>query len=331
MNRTKLLLAMIVLLCSGISLCIPHRSVMQQEQFTSNCGTARVMCKLDPNGNQVCFVQVPCIKTEGWDTLNQVSFWRRIMRLSPDSALVNTSSSRYILGSIRMNDYLRLSPEARDSFKQLWRIQCSVASDEKIFITVGKNWFYNPQLIAPRIKRAVELFDSMGVDPFLAQSVLLIESPVGNLKSESGAYGQFQLMKGVARQFGLKVDAHLDERADFDKSAAAAARLFKEICIPYSAKMLEELGYPYHEQSLWFRLLVMHVYHAGAGNVRGALGFIPDVASGKAMIQSLWSVESGNFRNAAQNYSQLVLASYLEFNHYIMNYGMDYRYLAGTK
>jgi cytochrome P450 len=35
------------------------------------------------------------------------------------------------------------------------------------------------------------------------------------------------------------------------------------------------------------------------------------------------------FRNAAQNYSQLVLASYLEFNHYMMNYGMDYEFIPG--
>jgi hypothetical protein len=253
------------------------------------------------------------------------------MRLAPDSALVNTAGSRQVLGRILMNDYLKLSAEARDSFKQSWSKRHGVASSEKIFITVGKNWFYNPRSVAPKVKRAVEIFDSLGVDPFLAQSVLLIESPVGNLKSESGAFGQFQLMKSVARQFGLRVDASIDERADFDKSAAAAARLFKEICIPYSAKMLQDMNLSFHEQSLWFRLLVMHVYHAGAANVRNALKMMPEVPSGKAFIQTLWSIEYGSFRNAAQNYSQLVLASYLEFNHYMMNYGMDYRYLAGSK
>ena len=330
MNRQGILV-LLFLVCSGISLSLPRKTHMNQEAFTSNCGTARVICKLDPTGNPVCFVQLPCVKAEGWDTLNQVAFWRQIMRLAPDSALVNTANSRQVLGTILMSDYLKLNSEARDSFKQSWSAQHSIADNEKIFITVGKNWFYNPKNIAPKVKRAVEIFDSLGVDPFLAQAVLLIESPVGNLKSESGAYGQFQLMKSVARQFGLRVDAIVDERVDFDKSAAAAARLFKEICIPYSARMLQELNLPYHEQSLWFRLLVMHVYHAGAANVRKALSMMPEVSSGKAFIQALWNIEYGSFRNAAQNYSQLVLASYLEFNHYMMNYGMDYRYLADNK
>lgn len=330
MNRQGVLL-MLLLVCSGISLSLPRKTHMNTEAFTSNCGTARVICKLDPGGHPVCFVQIPCVKAEGWDTLNQVAFWRQIMRLAPDSALVNTATTRNVLGSILMSDYLKLSPEARDSFKASWSAKHRVENNEKIFITVGKNWFYNPRVVAPKVKRAVEIFDSMGVDPFLAQSVLLIESPVGNLKSESGAYGQFQLMKSVAKQFGLRVDAEIDERADFDKSAAAAARLFKEICIPYSARMLQDLNIPYHEQSLWFRLLVMHVYHAGAANVRKALYIMPEVASGKAFIQSLWNIEYGSFRNAAQNYSQLVLASYLEFNHYMMNYGMDYRFVAGNR
>jgi hypothetical protein len=331
MNRIGWILCLATLICGSIALSIPGGSTYKSESFTAHCGTARVVCKLDPDGMPVCYVQVPCVRSEGWDTLQQIHFWRSIMRLHPDSALVNSAASRVILGKISMKEYLKLSQEQRDSFKAVWREMHQLHESEKVFITSGKNWFYNPKQIAPRIKRAVEIFDSMGVDPFLAQAVLLIESPVGNLKSESGAYGQFQLMPSVARQFGLKVDSRRDERAIFDKSAMAAAKLFQEICIPYSAKMLDQLGYAYHEQSLWFRLLVMHVYHAGAYNVRNALQMIPSVSSGKAFIQALWNVEYGSFKNAAQNYSQLVLSSYLEFNQYMMNYGLNYRYLSDIK
>ena len=332
MNKTgKLLLLLIMIALIGIAHSLPEFKTFNSSYFTANCGTTRVICKLDREGYPVCFVQVPCIKTEGWDTMAQIKFWRRIMRLAPDSGLVNAASSRTIMGTIRMDDYLQLNTDKRDSFKQNWAEKHGLPAHDRVYITSGKNWFYNPKNIAPKIKRAIELFDSMGVDPFFAQAVLLIESPVGNLKSESGAYGQFQLMKSVARQFGLKVDARIDEHEDFEKSAVAASRLFNEICIPYAAKMLEEAGYPYHRQSLWFRLLVMHVYHAGAANVKNALKMMPNVASGIDFIRSLWTIESGSFRNAAQNYSQLVLASYLEFNHYMMNYGMDYRFVSNDK
>lgn len=331
MNKIGWFICALIMICGGIVLSLPKGSSLHRESFTVHCGTARVVCKLDPDGVPVCFVQLPCVRSEGWDTLQQIHFWRKIMRLDPDSALVNTAGSRVILGKISMKQYLNLSQEQRDSFKTDWRQKHQLPEMEKVFITSGKNWFYNPKQIAPRIKRAVEIFDSMGVDPFLAQAVLLIESPVGNLKSESGAYGQFQLMPSVARQFGLKVDARIDERANFDKSAIAAARLFKEICIPHSAVMLDELGYDHHEQSLWFRLLVMHVYHAGAYNVRKALQILPNVPSGKAFIQALWNVEYGSFKNAAQNYSQLVLSSYLEFNQYMMNYGLDHHYLSDRR
>ncbi len=52
----------------------------------------------------------------------------------------------------------------------------------------------------------------MCVDPWYAQSILLIESPGQMKKSISGAYGAFQLMPGVARAQGLIVNKTLDER-----------------------------------------------------------------------------------------------------------------------
>lgn len=294
-----------------------------------DCGSARVLCKLDPIGRKVCFVQLPCVREEGWDTLQHVRFWRQIMRLSPDSALVSVAETREVLARIRMRDYTHLGDSERMQYKAAIRSKHDLPAHTRLYVTTGKNWFYNPHVVAPKIQQAIAIFDSLGVDPFLAQAVLLIESPVGNLRSESGAYGHFQLMKDVARQFGLRVDRHTDEREDFEKSAVAAAKLFRDICIPYAASMLQDQGYTYHERALWFRLLAMHIYHAGAGTVRKALNATPIQADGSALIRQLWKTEYGHFRNAAQNYSQLVLASYLEFNHYMMNYGMEYEFIPG--
>lgn len=294
-----------------------------------DCGSARVLCKLDPAGRKVCFVQLPCIREEGWDTLQHVQFWRQIMRLNPDSALISIAETRQILGRIRIRDYSTLGDSAKLAYKTAIREKHHLPSHTRLYITTGKNWFYNPQVVAPKIQQAIAIFDSLGVDPFLAQAVLLIESPVGNLRSEAGAYGHFQLMKEVARQFGLRVDRQTDEREDFEKSAIAAARLFRDICIPYAASMLNEYGYNEHERALSFRLLAMHIYHAGAGTVHKALSATPRQEDGSALIRQLWNTEYGHFRNAAQNYSQLVLASYLEFNHYMMNYGLEYEFIPG--
>jgi hypothetical protein len=322
MNRRTLAVALFgLLLMTALSGNLPPTG--------GDCGSARVLCKLDPVGRKVCFVQLPCVQEEGWDTLQHVRFWRQIMRLNPDSALVSIADTREILCRIRMRDYSVLGDSERMAYKATVREKYALPSHTRLYITTGKNWFYNPHVVAPKIQQAIAIFDSLGVDPFLAQAVLLIESPVGNLRSEAGAYGHFQLMKEVARQFGLRVDRHADEREDFEKSAIAAAKLFRDICIPYAASMLREHGYDYHERALWFRLLAMHIYHAGAGTVRKALNTVPLQPDGSALIRRLWNTDYGYFRNAAQNYSQLVLASYLEFNHYMMNYGVDYEFIPG--
>ena len=48
------------------------------------------------------------------------------------------------------------------------------------------------------------------MDPWYAQAILMIESPNKLQKSNAGAYGSFQLMKDVARLFGLKVNKSIE-------------------------------------------------------------------------------------------------------------------------
>jgi len=180
---------------------------------------------------------------------------------------------------------------------------------------------FNFDKVIPSINRGIEVFTENKVDPFYAQAILLIESPNKLQKSSVGAYGSFQIMKKVAIKMGLKVNKYVDERKDFDKSAYAAAKLLQTICIPETNKMLLEKGINFNPSDLWYRLLVLHVYHAGAGNVKKAIDFLNPTEGNMQIITQLWQTEIGNFRNSSQNYSQLVLATMLQLDEIIYNKG----------
>ena len=80
-------------------------------------------------------------------------------------------------------------------------------------------------------------------------------------------------MKSVARSHGLKVNKYVDERKDFDKSAKGAS-LISNTCIPEAVRILSKNDIEYCEDDLKLKLFVLHIYHAGAGNVSGLLGSI---------------------------------------------------------
>lgn len=279
-------------------------------------GCIREICTVrKSDGARICYFKVGCIRQDGWDTLPEIKFWCRIVTLSKDSLLANVVENRRGLAvfSKRMIDSLeqrgqlqRFRDELADKYK--------IDSGFHIRFTSGKSHFYRFDKIGDNMKRGIELFDSFGVDPFYAQSVLLIESPGSNKqKSIAGAYGNFQLMPFVARKYGLRVDRYVDERENFDRSAYAAAMLIKEICIPYARKWCETYGFSVDESALWFKLLALHNYNAGAGTVRGAMAVLPKNAQGNDLIKTLWKTSAGYFKSEAQNYSQLALACYLEF------------------
>jgi hypothetical protein len=267
------------------------------------------------DGERICYFKIGCIKKDGWDTLPEIKFWCRIVTLSKDSLLANVVENRRGLAvfSKKMIDSLEQRGHLH-RFRDELAVIYGIDSNYHIRFTSGKNHFYRFDKIGNQMQRGIELFDSFGVDPFYAQSVLLIESPGSNKqKSTAGAYGNFQLMPFVARKYGLRVDRYQDEREHFDRSAYAAARLIKEICIPYARKWCEVYGFEVDESALWFKLLALHNYNAGAGTVRSAMAALPKNVQGNDLIKTLWKTSAGYFRSEAQNYSQLALACYLEF------------------
>jgi hypothetical protein len=80
-------------------------------------------------------------------------------------------------------------------------------------------------------------------------------------------------------------------------------------CIPSARRILQQAGIPYKENELGFRLFVMHVYHAGAGNVAAVVAKIKTKENTMELIKAMWVTSAASFGNNSQNYSQLALAA----------------------
>lgn len=266
------------------------------------------------------------IYKEGWHLLAQPIFWKKIMQMDKDSGLLNIASNRKVISEYLIKEWDKKSDVEKDLYRDSIKMAHGLEESDRVYITSGKNHFYAFDKVLPFISRGIEAFMKEGVDPFYAQSILLIESPNKLQYSSTRAYGSFQLMKEVAREMGLTVNRYIDEREDFDKSAMAAARLIKRICIPEAERILNKYSITYNQKDLWFRLFVMHIYHAGAGNVEGVLGeFCPEAGNGDmGIIINMWLHQWGGFKNASQNYSQVALASLLTL--YEIAAEANYRY-----
>lgn len=265
------------------------------------------------------FMETCHLFDEKWSELPQPAFWEKIMILCPDSAIVNIASNRHIITKISMAHWDTISKINKAAYKDSLKMIYKLDEQEEIYITTGKNHFYKFDAVIPQISRGIEVFANNFVDPWYAQAILLIESPGVIAKSNAGAYGPFQLMKSVAIHQGLTVNSKVDERADFDRSAWAASKLIKNICIPEARKILEAKKIEIIETDLWFRLFVMHIYHAGASNVSKVVAAINPKKGGQALIQKMWQTKAGGFGNASQNYSQVVLAALLTLDHLLKN------------
>lgn len=268
----------------------------------------------DSDSIRISLVNEYQLFTEGWDTLAQPQFWKQIMCLSPDSCILNVARTRMPLQTACFRTWVTQSEMEKSILKSRLRDQFCVDYGEEIYVTNGKREFYEHRKSIPTIAKAVQYFREFGTDPWYAQTILLIESPgKSHSKSYVGAAGPFQLMRSVALKYGLKVNKYVDERADLRRSAYGASRLLSTICIPKVKALLDVRAIPYKETDLWFRLLVLHAYHAGSGNVACVINKINPEAGGQQLIRTLWKTECGGFKNESQNYSQIALAALLNF------------------
>ncbi|MEM9987432.1 MAG: transglycosylase SLT domain-containing protein, partial [Bacteroidota bacterium] len=209
-------------------------------------------------------LSMPCITLfmdsslyyEGWDTLLQPRFWQQIMRLPPDTVLVNIAKNRRIIDTLTNDNPIFFNKRLKQAYEDSTKRALGMKRREELFFTHGRSHFYRFSPVLPDVDSAIKIFEAQGVDPWFAQAILLIESP-GHLQySIDGAYGAFQLMKGVAKEMGLKINDEVDEREDFEKSAIAASRLINRVCLPHTRALCRRYRLSYDEGEIWFRLLV---------------------------------------------------------------------------
>ncbi|CAN5525100.1 hypothetical protein BH11BAC2_BH11BAC2_20540 [soil metagenome] len=264
------------------------------------------------------FVNNQALFAEGWDNLGQPVFWKQIMNLSPDSCIINVASSRTPLQTACYRTWSISTEVQKSCVKGSIRDTFCIPTVEELYVTSGKKEFYEHRKSIPTISKAIKYFNEYGVDPWFAQTILLIESPgKQSAKSSAGANGPFQLMRSVAMKYGLKVNKYVDERSDLKRAAYGASKLIGTICIPKVREMLNARNIAYNETDLWFRLLVLHAYHAGAGNLNCAINTINPTEGGQQLITTLWHTECGGFKNESQNYSQIALAAIMNFEEII--------------
>ncbi|MDB5197467.1 MAG: lytic transglycosylase protein [Flaviaesturariibacter sp.] len=107
---------------------------------------------------------------------------------------------------------------------------------------------------APYFQTIEALFRKQGI-PTQLKYLAVVESGLKtNAVSSCGAMGVWQLMPETARNYGLKINRHSDERKHFYKSTVAAAKY---------------LGNLYAEFGDW--LLVVAAYNGGSGSVHNAI------------------------------------------------------------
>ena len=260
-----------------------------------------------------------------WDTVPQPQFWRKLMNMPADSALMNEASSRIILDKIHISSYTKKTTEQKSAYRDSLRKEYCLSDSSKILFSYGKKYFYNFRNAVPNIDASIPVFISNKVDPWYAQAILIIESPNKLQKSNVGAYGPYQLMPYVARKYGLKVNKHTDERKDVSRSAYAASKFIKNICIPSVKELLVTYNIQFNEADLWFKMLVMHTYHAGSGNVKSVVTAINPCEGGLPLLFKIWQTKAGGFKNASQNYSQVLLAALMEMNKVVISEASEIR------
>ncbi len=315
----------------ALSSCLCLTILFAQAQINRNGIISKVVTNYNDT-SVMQFVDNSALYTEGWDSLAHTKLWRQVICMSSDSCILNVAADRQSLLKVCNKDWMSRTEQEKSIYKDSICSSYSLKPGTDLFVTKGKEEFFEQRKVLPEISKAIKVFKGNNVDPWYAQSILLIESP-GRTKAKSsvGAKGPFQLMKAVARKHGLKVGKGIDERTNLEKSALAASKLLKTSCIPYIKSYLDSYHLAYKEDDLWFRLLVLHAYHAGAGNVKCVLDAINPKEGGVKLFQQIWTTTCRSFKNESQNYSQIALASLLRFDEILKQDGDTVFLVRGDK
>lgn len=318
--HTRLSIYYVLPLLMAFSILPASRSLSQP----CNAQDSRIAIRLYETDSLYNFVDVSDVFLEGWDSLSQIVFWQEIIEMDSLDALISTANGRKILGRLSSEYYECLNDEERQLYKDSVKKELGYKSSDKLYVTYGKNHYYRFHAVLPQITAATDIFMQQGLNPWYSQAILLIESPARLRESPAGAYGPYQLLKGVGRAYGLTIRDSIDQRSDIVLASTAAAKFIKNSCIPEARQILANRGIRVKGDPLWFRLFVLHVYHAGARTVSRVVRRMPRIKADQSFIRKLWKSSYGRFGNASQNYSQIALATLIKLEQTIAN---DYEYV----
>ncbi|MBI4211248.1 MAG: lytic transglycosylase domain-containing protein [Deltaproteobacteria bacterium] len=142
--------------------------------------------------------------------------------------------------------FLRVPTRKNEFLAAMDRVRGQTGQKDKFIAGIERS-----QLSLGSIER---IFEQQGLPKELTR-LIFVES-MFNPKAHSavGAYGIWQIMKGTAKNYGLRVDKHVDERGDLIASSIAAAKLLK---------------HNYQELGSW--PLAINAYNAGRGRLKHAV------------------------------------------------------------
>ncbi|HHP7242041.1 MAG TPA: transglycosylase SLT domain-containing protein [Cyclobacteriaceae bacterium] len=314
-KKTYLLITgLLIIFIAAIEVLKPTDKSISDSKSGSSDSIKALWKKKYDQAKDSLFVLDNQLYTQNWDQLPQPSFWYKIINMDEEISIINLETDRSVKDTIATDSYWDLPRIKREAFLDSLKEKYGMSGNDDVFITSGKQNYYQFDQVIPFIPKAVSIFKEEDVDPWFAQAIMLIESPASLQKSPYGAYGYFQLMSRVARRYGLKINRYVDEREDLEKSARVAARLLKHEYMPHAYKLLDRYKIPYNPNELWVKLLVLHVYHAGPATMRRTFWYLQPKHGGQELIKTLWITNYRNFQNASQNYSQIALASLMHFD-----------------
>jgi hypothetical protein len=170
---------------------------------------------------------------------------------------------------------------------------------EKFYADVARRLRYEREFFADSLERGKRYRDMLGEEleranmPPLLHYLALIESGYrAKARSPAGAVGLWQFMPGTARDYGLEVNAAVDERYDPARSTRAAARYLRNLAFEFGGDAL---------------LLALASYNRGENAVRRALKRLDDPFSDR----SYWALVEARYlpRETAQYVTRFVAAA----------------------
>ncbi len=175
---------------------------------------------------------------------------------------------------------LKLTPEVKKYLRQY--IVSYRQSSETL---IGRSMIYFPNIEDKIIEKNL---------PSEIKYLSIVESALKpSARSHVGAVGLWQFMKATARMYGLKIDKHVDERRDVEKSTDAA--------LEYLSDLNDRFGD-------W--TLALAAYNCGPGNVRKAMR--------RSGGRDYWSIRSFLPRETRNYVPKFIAMAYL------MNYYEDH-------